>query len=300
MPELLGAQRYANAEIYVDMARAGQRIAYEEIITHGAAGVRHAHVDIVPEIKEGAVVGLFMLDADVSEIREAHERIRSLVQRVEAVREEERRDLAVTLHDGIAQDLFAIKLSITHLGQRLRPGPQVRKEIDQLTRSITACMEDTRRIANDLRPDAMLIADLGAALTHHARNLAARCNLDISVHVAPGIPAVDESARLLFFRAAQEALTNVARHAQAGTVDIELKGDAREIEMSVADDGVGITEGALSKPRSLGLLGIRERFEALGGRLKIERRASQGTLLTVSLPHLGPAGAESVTAAARG
>jgi signal transduction histidine kinase len=102
-----------------------------------------------------------------------------------------------------------------------------------------------------------------------------------------GFPRLDESTQLLLFRAAQEALTNVARHAQATIVDIVLRAGDGIVAMEISDNGVGMADAALNKPRSLGLLGIRERFSALGGGLTVMRREPKGTTFTVYLPLVG-------------
>ncbi len=88
----------------------------------------------------------------------------------------------------------------------------------------------------------------------------------------------------MLFRAAQEALTNVARHAQASCVDIVLGADSKSITMDITDDGVGIDDAALEKAGSYGLLGIRERVGALGGALLLRKNPVAGTTVSVQLP----------------
>ena len=88
----------------------------------------------------------------------------------------------------------------------------------------------------------------------------------------------------MFFRAAQEALTNVVRHARARTVNITLRTDRDIATMEICDDGIGMPDDGQVKPGSLGLLGIRERFQAAGGGLKVERNVPTGTKLSVHLP----------------
>jgi signal transduction histidine kinase len=145
-------------------------------------------------------------------------------------------------------------------------------------------MDDTRMLANELHPVALTYFNLGLVLREHVRRFESRSNLRITVSEADEIPALDEKIQLLFFRAAQEALTNVARHAGAQTVDIVLSsGDGRVI-MEIRDDGVGITEAAMRKPHSLGLLGLRERVAALGGSFEMRRGEPSGTSLIIALP----------------
>ena len=95
---------------------------------------------------------------------------------------------------------------------------------------------------------------------------------------------LDEGTRLVLFRAAQELLTNVAKHARATKVDVDLKAEAGHLVLEVTDDGIGLAKADLSKPGSIGLLGLREKFEALGGTLKILRPPGRGTSVSVRMP----------------
>jgi signal transduction histidine kinase len=117
-----------------------------------------------------------------------------------------------------------------------------------------------------------------------------RSGLEIKVVEATPLPTLNEASRLVFFRAAQEALTNVVRHARASTVHISLGTDGGSIKMVIVDNGRGIEERALTKPTSLGLLGLRERFEALGGGLAVTRESRGGTRLAAYLPSVLPDG----------
>jgi signal transduction histidine kinase len=217
-------------------------------------------------------------------LREAHERSRALAERLAAVREEERRDVAVLLHDGIAQDLFALKLDLGLLMPLVTRRAGAKKIFEGITAAVSRCMESIRQVANDLRPVALAYSPVFAVIAEHARHFGERSKLKINVIQTTPFPHLTESIQLLLFRAAQEALTNVARHARATTVDIILRTDGKGVAMEITDDGVGIGEGATSKPRSLGLLALRERFSAFGGDLTIRRSEPTGTTMLVHLP----------------
>lgn len=218
-----------------------------------------------------------------SELRDSYERIRELAQRLEHVREEERRSLSRTLHEGIAQDLFAIKLGLSNLLTQARGRAGVTAVYEEMSGVLAKCMVDTRRLANDLWPSALSNSTVAVAIENHARYFGELSGLSIRVSEIAPFPAIDEATRLLFFRAAQEALTNVARHAGARTVEIVLRADARKIYLDVSDDGVGICDAALTRHGSLGLLGIRERFAACRGGLEVRRNDARGTILSVYL-----------------
>jgi signal transduction histidine kinase len=217
-------------------------------------------------------------------LREALARSRALSERLAAVREEERRDVAVLLHDGIAQDLFALKLDLRRLEPLVQRRAKTKKIFDELSLAVAQCMETIRQLANDLRPVALAYSSVFDVIAEHSRRFGERSKLKINVVQMTPFPNLAESIQLLLFRAAQEALTNVARHARATTVDILLKADGGQIAMEITDDGVGIEDEATRKPRSLGLVALRERFTALGGNLDVRRLEPHGTSMIVHLP----------------
>jgi PAS domain S-box-containing protein len=282
--EFMGEDRYQGAQAVLDAALNGWRCSHEQVDRLADSVLRYTHDEYVPEKKHGAVVGIYAVSVDISEVRKSHDQIRDLAQRLESVREEERRAVAVILHDGIAQDLFAMKLDLEHLAMLAKRRPSVRQVCVDLTLSVTRCMDDTRQLANELRPVALAYFQVAIVIREHARRFARHSNINITVTEKEQFPKLDESTQLLLFRAAQEALTNVARHARATSVEITLRAGDGRISMEVEDDGVGISDAAFVKPRSLGLLGIRERFQALGGGLVVRRREQGGTSLMVYLP----------------
>jgi len=219
-----------------------------------------------------------------SKLHKSHNQIREMAQRLEVVREEERRAISVLLHDGIAQELFAMKLGLGQLESLAKRRRSVKFLCSEIELAVTKCMESTRLVANELRPVALAYSPVSSVITEHARHFGERSNLKVSVTETNELPPLNEPTQLLLFRAAQEALTNVARHAQATTVDIFLSAADGQIMMEITDDGVGISDGAMNKPRSLGLLGLRERFATLGGGLTVRRGERSGTSLTVYLP----------------
>jgi signal transduction histidine kinase len=218
------------------------------------------------------------------ELNESHQQIRDFAQRLEMVREEERRAVAVLLHDGIAQDLFAMKLDLGRLQSLARKRGNIRSLCREITDAVVKCMDTTRLVANELRPVALAYCPISTVIAEHARHFAERSNLEVRVTETVRSLQLDEATQLLLFRAAQEALTNVARHARATTVDIALRIDERGLVLEIIDDGIGIADGAMNKPRSLGLLGLRERIKARGGGLIVQRGEASGTRLTVYLP----------------
>lgn len=288
MREMFGAQRFAQIESFIEAALSGYRQSHDRALRLGESAPRHFHVQYVPDIQDDVVVGLYILAVDITELRNSYERVRELAQSLETVREDLRRSVAVSLHEGIAQDLFAAKLSLEHLMTHTRHVPQAAPACDELAAAIQACMNSIRQLANDLRPEGLAHNRLASVLSQHVHYFGARAGLEIDIAEAPGFPPLDEATRLVLFRAAQEILTNVAKHASARSVAILLRADAQRVTMQISDDGVGIEAQSLKKLGSLGLLGIRERMTALGGGMSVRRDQPRGTTVTVYLPLSSP------------
>jgi signal transduction histidine kinase len=180
--------------------------------------------------------------------------------------------------------LFAAKLALAHLESLAKNSMGLVPVVAELAELVTKCMTATRQIANDLRPESLSHGGLESTLRSHAAYFSELSLLTIQVHVPNPLPELDEDARLILFRTAQEALTNAAKHAAAKSVDITLDYAAGCVRLVVADDGRGLAPGALQKDRSLGLLGLRERLAARGGDVVVTTNSPTGTVLTASLP----------------
>jgi two-component system sensor histidine kinase UhpB len=265
----------------------GEPQSYEQVDLQPDGSQRYSHVKYVPHFKDGRVIAIYALGSDVTELRESHQRIRDLAQRLETVREDERQSIAQVLHEGIAQDLFAMSLGLKHLQAQATSRADVTQTCQELAEAIDKCMTATREIANELRPSAFAYLPVSAALQEHARHFGDISGLTIRVAEIAPLPKLGEAARLILFRAGQEALTNVARHARASSVDIVLRCDSDTITMDITDDGVGIEDTALAKAGALGLLGIHERVGALGGALVVRKNGEAGTTVSVRIPRAG-------------
>lgn len=276
MRDLFGERRFTRSQPLITAALAGQSVSAEEVDMDGE-GTKYRRYTFIPAVQAGAVVGLYTLAFDVTELHDSHEQIRQLARRLDSVREEERRTVAIILHDGIAQDLFAMKLGVDNLMARTQRQRAIHLLCAEIRDTAGQCMQDVRLLANELRPIALKYFDISSVIAEHARWFGTRSKLDIQLSEEPGLPPLEEPMRLLLFRAAQEALTNVARHAGASHVKLTLRPDPTGITLEVIDNGVGITETSLKRPGSLGLLGLRERAVAQGGTLTLERHAPRGT-----------------------
>lgn len=228
------------------------------------------------------------------ELEASREQLRQLTRQGLALQESERRALARELHDELGQYLNAIKIDAvairaTASGQR-EPTQQAAASIISLADHAYAAV---RNIVGRLRPVALDELGLPVALEHLRATWQQRLpKLEIGLQVAmldTLEPLFDESTALMLYRVTQEALNNVVRHADAQRVIICIRQIDGAIELVIADDGCGFD--ACGKNAGLGLLGIRERAEAVGGKMTIVSAAGKGCTLIVRLPC--PAGAET-------
>ena len=200
--------------------------------------------------------------------------------------EEERRRLSRELHDETAQVFSAVKMELGVLRQGVTPAQGTR--LDQVLGLIDTGIRSIRNVTNDLRPS--LLDDLG--LLPALRSLVADCQersgIRIELDVPAALPSLSKEAELALFRALQEALSNVLRHAGARTVDVGISVSRDGVLLEVRDDGQGVSEqltpDRLEREGHMGLAGMRERIGALGGTVRFQGVPGAGALLEVLVP----------------
>lgn len=217
-----------------------------------------------------------------------------LARSVYRVQEDERRRLARELHDGLGQNLTALKHQLALLAETLGPDrPELRAQIEAGIGLCAQSLADTRQLSRLLRPQVLDDLGLAAALQWLARTLGANAGLSIRVE-ADAPPGLDGELQTLLFRIAQEALTNALKHAQASRVEITLRNRAGWITLGVEDDGRGFdvaaAQAAASAGNGSGLGGMRDRVALHGGRLLLDSRPGGGTRLQAAVPLADDAG----------
>lgn len=211
------------------------------------------------------------------------EQLRELSAHLETVREEEKARIAREVHDELGQMLTVLKLetSMCELAYAdLDPG--LRDRLNSMKRLIAQLFQLVRDVATALRPP-ILDAGIASAIEWQARRFEARTHIPCLVQVPENLPALPDATAIGLFRILQEALTNVMRHAQAHTVELNLTLHQGALCMSIADDGQGFDQDAV-RPASFGLVGMRERVLIMGGRLHLDSTLAEGTTLRVYIP----------------
>lgn len=214
---------------------------------------------------------------------EANEReFRRLGRAVWRVQEDERRRLARELHDGLGQNLTALKHRLGQIGSALAPEQvALRDKLDVALALCATALDDTRQLSRLLRPPILDDLGLEPALRWLARGLQETRGIAVVVEIGT-LPAMDGELKTLVFRVAQEALNNVGKHANAQSVLLRLVERTGRLELQVIDDGHGF-ETSVSTGGS-GLGGMRERLRLHGGELDLRSSPGHGTRLRASIP----------------
>ena len=243
-----------------------------------------------PEYAVGMVEDITERKRAQDDLQLSFEQLRALAARLESVREEERRRVAREIHDQLGQALTAIKIDLSSLlgelpserGQRSKRASAVFQLVDETIQAV-------RRISAELRPG--ILDDLGLAATlewageEFEARTGTKCHLDLPREEID----IDPECATAIFRIFQETLTNVARHAEASEVQVRLAREDGDLTLEVRDNGKGVAEEHLSRGRSLGILGMRERVSLLGGELVVRGAAGKGTTVSVRIPQVSPA-----------
>jgi signal transduction histidine kinase len=235
----------------------------------------------------GHQVGAALENADLySRLQTRTVELARLSARMIEQHEEERRRLSRELHDETAQVFSAVKMELGVLRESARPGGAAR--LDHVLALIDTGIRSIRSVTNDLRPS--LLDDLGLlpALRSLVADFSERSGIRTGLAVPTSLPPLSGEAELALFRALQEALSNVLRHAGAHSVDIGISINEAGVLLRVSDDGRGLPAGvapeSLELQGHMGLAGMRERITALGGTVRLRAGTGAGALLEVLVP----------------
>ncbi len=226
-------------------------------------------------------------------VRLARERYRNLSSRIQSLREEDRTRIAREIHDELGQLLTGIKMELRMIENNLADhadrslNPLIDKLVET-TEMVDSTIRSVQRISAGLRPSALDHLGLSAALGEEAELFVQRYEIPCEIEIQEPVPPLPAEMETAVFRIFQETLTNVARHANAAKVEARLFTENGFLKLRVHDDGEGIRTSAVDDPTSLGLIGMLERAENIGGSLTVRCPQDKGTevLLAVPLPKL--------------
>jgi len=241
---------------------------------------------------EGIMSNITESKLEQLEVRASRARLAELTAHIEKVKEQERERIAREIHDDLGGNLTAIKMALAMLSARLPEDQTLLQKAAYVDALVDRTIDAVHRITLDLRP-SVLDFGLPAALEWQVKEFATQAGIPCSFqsNVKDLDLAPDQAAAL--FRIAQEALTNIAKHARANTVAVKLQRARGLLSLKISDDGHGIHAADRAKPDSFGLRGMAERASALGGALTLSHAPGGGTVVAIKLRlPAGPADAK--------
>jgi PAS domain S-box-containing protein len=250
------------------------------------------YVDVITHdfINDGKATRLVLAN-DVTEKHIADEKlkdsftaIRELTEHLQNIREQERAHMAREIHDELGQLLTVLKMDVSWLNKRVNTTePGIKEKFTELLDMLDTTVKTVRRIASELRPT--LLDDLGlvAAMEWHLEEFEKRSGISKEFNTTITEVAIDDSMKIGLFRILQESLTNVARHSQAQKVNVGLEKQNGHIILKIADNGKGFDTSRTTR-KTLGLLGMKERTEMMGGEYQIKSKPGEGTVVEVKVP----------------
>ena len=244
------------------------------------------YIDIFFLLAVGAGI-LLLVNADLaSRLKVRTLELEQLSRRMVRQHEEERRRLSLELHDETAQVFAAVKMQLGVVRERVEP--EMSKRLDRALELVDEGMRGIRNVTNDLRPS--LLDDLGLlpALRSMVADFSERRGVKVMLEAPDSLPVLSDEAEAALFRALQEALSNVARHAGNAPTTVEIRATDREVILRVSDRGPGFDgERSLNRLEAeghLGLAGMRERITALGGEVRVTSSPGAGVVIAIRVP----------------
>ncbi len=245
--------------------------------------------------KEGQVLGVIAVGQDIVErkraeevLQESEQKLRLLTSQILTAQESERKRISRELHDELGQSLTILKLNLRAAGRQLSEPGEVKEELDSMSLYLDEVIDKVRRLSRALCP--AILEDLGLvpALQYLINEFSKYFDINHQFELEDLDHLFDKEAQIIIFRIFQEALTNIAKHAQATKVRLAIQESAGVASFEVEDDGQGFeVSETLSRPsmvKGLGLAALDERAKMLGGSLRIRSRKGQGTHITCAVP----------------
>ncbi|MYM25244.1 PAS domain-containing protein [Duganella sp. FT135W] len=232
---------------------------------------------------DGIMTNITDSKVEQEEVRRSRTRLAELTAHTDRVKEQERTRIAREIHDELGGNLTAIKMAVAMLAARLDGAdPALQEKTDYVDALVDRTIEAIHRISLDLRP-ALLDLGLVAALEWQVKEFDKQTGIHSSFSTNHRDIGLDNDQATALFRIAQEALTNIAKHAHASKVTVKLARLRHHVSLKIADNGSGIRQADRAKPDSFGLRGMAERARALGGTLTLSHANGGGTVVAIKI-----------------
>jgi PAS domain S-box-containing protein len=283
--EVMGREAFETIRPYVERVLQGQRVEYETQIPYQGIGTRFMHVTYIPERNaQGQVTGWLASVLDITERKQAEAALREAKEQLEARVQERIAELE-------AASRYTRRLIEASVDPLVTISPEGKVKDDRLRADLAevgeiskGAIEQSRSLSHDLSPAVANMNDLAEVLQWLANRIRAQQGLRVNLVVLGDLRLHSEALALFLFRAVQEMLFNVVKHAQVREATVRVRRIGRHVCLSVSDQGRGFDPRELKEASGVGLFSIRERTELLGGRLKIESAKGQGSTFRLMVP----------------
>ncbi len=275
-----------------DMAR-GETFAREMRLRRADGEYRWFLIRTAPlRDGQGGIVKWFGSSVDIEDQKQAVEallrskqQLHALIGRLNTVREDEAKRIARELHDDLGQKLTALNMELAHLETTLAASSvNQRAQIEQMHSVVDQMIEAVQEISSELRLGQLDVLGLTAAIEWQLKEFSHRSRIPCSVTRLDEIESLSDAQNTAVFRILQEALTNIVRHAGATRVAVSLQAGTEEVVLKIRDNGRGATASELNDRKAIGLLGMRERAQSVGGTVAITSEPGVGTTVLVTIP----------------
>jgi signal transduction histidine kinase len=232
----------------------------------------------------GTIMDITERKETLEALRLSRELLRELTAYEDRIKEDERKRIAREIHDELGQTLLALRIDVSMLEARTSAShPRLHARVRSALNYLDATVKTIRTIINNLRP-AVLDLGLAAAIEWQVAQFRERTGIPCELFIGSADLHVDDVRATALFRILQESLTNVARHAHANRVIIELRAEGASLVLRITDDGIGMDRERQRRANAFGLVGMEERVLALNGRFLIRSAPGQGTALSIFIP----------------
>jgi PAS domain S-box-containing protein len=254
---------------------------------------RDLHVRGLPvRNAEGRVIKVVGVTQDVTERLRAEEGLRRVSDQLLTLRDEEQRRMAVALHETVSQGMVALKMSLARVTETLSKRNTVGHKFLQTARDFAEeVIQQIRTVSYLLHPLLLDEAGLGPALRAFATGFSERSGINVKLTIKPGFGRLPKDTEIALFRVVQEALTNIHRHSKSAASAIRLERADGKVRIAVTDSGIGMPLPSAAtgwkSPLGIGIAGMQERVNQLGGTLEIQSEPGRGTVISVELPLTG-------------
>jgi two-component system sensor histidine kinase UhpB len=290
--EIIGKESFEKARPHLERVLKGEKVHYKEYFRYPNGLKVHMEGTLIPDFDNyGKVAGYYAVLSDITHhvnnqklLEESSNKLRSLSEHQQKMLEKERSYIAREIHDELGQNLSAIHMNLAMMKKQIpRSDRKLFSKLQELNRITQATLSKVKNLSAELRPQ--LLDDMGliAALEWYAQNFEKSSNITCNLDLQAEEEDFPENMVIHIYRIVQEGLTNVYKHASAGSVDILLKKEGNRLILEITDDGKGIEEEDTRKSESFGIKGIEERVRLMNGSFNIDGN-HPGTRLYVVIP----------------